>query len=69
LQRHAAFGAEIDFLLPIVIGGVMAFSLLLILTIVIVKRKKSMLKYDAEKAEGNTDESQKLKADEKLMSR
>ena len=57
-----------DLLLPIVIGAVTAFTLLLLVTILIVKKKKSQLKYDAEKAEGHSDESQKLKSEEKFTS-
>ena len=68
LQRQEAFGAEMDLLLPIVIGAVAAFTLLLLVTILIVKKKKSQLKYDAEKAEGHSDESQKLKSEEKFTS-
>ena len=68
MQRQEAFGAEMDLLLPIVIGAVAAFTLLLLLTILIVKKKKSQLKYDAEKAEGHSDESQKLKSEEKFTS-
>ena len=67
MQRQEAFGAEMDLLLPIVIGAVAAFTLLLLVTILIVK-KKSQLKYDAEKAEGHSDESQKLKSEEKFTS-
>ena len=68
LQRQEAFGAEMDLLLPIVIGAVTAFTLLLLVTILIVKKKKSQLKYDTEKAEGHSDESQKLKSEEKFTS-
>ena len=68
LQRQEAFGAEMDLLLPIVIGAVTAFTLLLLVTILIVKKKKSQLKYDTEKAQGHSDESQKLKSEEKFTS-
>ena len=67
LQRQEAFGAEMDLLLPIVIGAVAAFTLLLLVTILIVKKKKSQLKYDAEKADGHSDESQKLKSEEEKI--
>ena len=63
MQRQEAFGAETDLLLPIVIGAISAFTLLLLVTILIVKKKKSQLKYDAEKAVGQSDESQKLKSE------
>ena len=52
--------------LPIVVGAIAAFTLLLLLTVLIVKKKKSQ--YDAEKLEGNSDESQKLKTEETFTS-
>jgi hypothetical protein len=58
--RQEAFGAQIDFLLPIVAGVMVTAAVLVILTVLIVRRKKSQLKYDAEKAEGDSDESKKL---------
>ena len=47
----------------------MAVSILIILTIIIVTKKKSQIKYDTEKAQGCSEESQKLKTEEKLSSR
>jgi hypothetical protein len=53
--------AEKDVLLVIIVCAIVACILPLILVIIlIVRRKKSQLKYDTEKAEGNSDESKKL---------
>lgn len=53
-------GEEIDFLLPIIIGSVIAIAVISLVIFFIVRSKKSQMKYDAEKAEGNTEESKKL---------
>ena len=69
MQTQEALSAKIGLLLPIVVGSITVATLLLGLTILIVRKKKSQLKYDTEKAEGNCEESQKLKADEKFSSK
>jgi len=53
-------GGEIGFLLPIIIGSVVALVSLILLVFLVLRNKKSTEKYDAEKAVGNTDESKKL---------
>lgn len=61
--RQEALGAEMDFLLLIVIGAVVACALPVILVITcIIKQRNAKRKYDAEKAEGNSDESKRLNA-------
>ena len=69
LQTQEALSAKMGLLLPVVVGSITAATLLLGITILIVKKKKSQLKYDTEKAEGNSDESQKLKSEEKFTSK
>jgi len=51
---------ENNFLLPIIIGSVIVIALVALIIFLVVRKKKSQLKYDAEKAQGNTDESKKL---------
>jgi hypothetical protein len=71
LQRQEALGAEKSLLLLIVIGAVVACALPVILVItVIVRQKKSQRKYDAEKAQGNSDEAKRLndQTEEKVIS-
>ena len=51
---------EMNFLLPIIIGSVIALVIILLVIFLVVKSKKDKTKYDEEKANGNTDESKKL---------
>ena len=58
-----------DLFVPVIIGAVLTVIIITICTIVIVRKKKSSIKYDAEKAQGNSDESKKLndQREEKIM--
>ena len=47
-------------MLPIIIGSVSLFLLIITITICIVRKKRSELKYDLEKAEGKSEECEKL---------
>ena len=53
-------GKDLATMLPIVIGSVSLVILLFFITIYIVRKKKSELKYDIEKAEGKSEECQNL---------
>ena len=69
-QRQEALGSEMDFLLVIIVGAVVACALPIILVVtVVLRQRKSQRKYDAEKAEGNTDESKRLneQSEEKVI--
>ena len=69
-QRQEALGSEMDFLLVIIVGAVVACALPIILVVtVVLRQKKSKRKYDTEKAEGNTDESKRLndQSEEKVI--
>lgn len=69
-QRQEALGSEMDFLLVIIVGAVVACALPIILVVtVVLRQKKSQRKYDTEKAEGNTDESKRLndQSEEKII--
>ena len=69
-QRQEALGSEMDFLLVIIVGAVVACALPIILVVtVVLRQKKSQRKYDTEKAEGNTDESKRLndQSEEKVI--
>ena len=59
-MKEKQTGEEIGFLLPIIIGSVVALAVVVLIIFLVVRKKKSQLKYDAEKAEGNTDESKKF---------
>jgi len=68
--RQEALGSEMDFLLVIIVGAVVACALPIILVVtVVLRQKKSQRKYDTEKAEGNTDESKRLndQSEEKVI--
>ena len=58
-----------DMMLPIILGSVGIFIVLTILTICIVKKKKSQIKYDVEKVNSSCEESEKLNehANDKLI--
>ena len=60
---------EMNFLLPIIIGSVVALALIITVIFLVVKSKKGQAKYDSEKANGNTDESKKLNdsSEEKII--
>ena len=69
-QKQEALGSEMDFLLVIIVGAVVACALPIILVVtVVLRQKKSQRKYDTEKAEGNTDESKRLndQSEEKII--
>ena len=51
---------EMNFLLPIIIGSVVALVLIITVIFLVVKSKKDKTKYDEEKANGATEESRKL---------
>jgi hypothetical protein len=55
-----------DLLVPIVIGVLVAVIVIVVIIFFIVKRRKTSQKYDAEKANGTTDETEKLNDSEKL---
>jgi len=59
-MKEKKTGGEIGFLLPIIIGSVVALASLTLLVFLVIRNKKSQEKYDEEKADGNTDESKKL---------
>ena len=59
-MKEKQTGEEVGFFLPIIIGSVIALVVVSLVIFLIVRSKKSQMKYDAEKAEGNTDESKKL---------
>jgi len=61
--------ASTNFLLPIIIGSVVALVLIITVIIMVVKSKKDKTKYDEEKANGATDESRKLNdsSEEKII--
>jgi len=60
---------EMNFLLPIIIGSVVALVLIITVIFLVVKSKKDKTKYDEEKANGATDESRKLNdsSEEKII--
>jgi len=59
---------EMNFLLPIIIGSVVALALIIIVIALVVRSKKDKAQYDEEKAHGNTDESKKLNdSEEKII--
>jgi len=60
---------EMNFLLPIIIGSVVALALIITVIFLVLKSKKGQAKYDSEKANGNTDESKKLNdsSEEKII--
>lgn len=60
---------EMNFLLPIIIGSVVALALIITVIFLVVKSKKGQAKYDSEKANGDTDESKKLNdsSEEKII--
>lgn len=63
-------GSEMDFLLVIIVGAVVACALPIILIVtVVLRQRKTQRKYDTEKAEGNTDESKRLneQSEEKVI--
>ena len=69
-QRQEALGSEMDFLLVIIVGAVVACALPIILIVtVVLRQRKTQRKYDTEKAEGNTDESKRLneQSEEKVI--
>lgn len=55
-----------DMLVPIVIGVLVAVIVIVVIIFFVVKRRKTSQKYDAEKANGTTDETEKLNDSEKL---
>ena len=56
-------GKDMAVMLPIILGSVALFLLVVTITICIVKKKKSELKsYDLEKVEGKSEECEKLKS-------
>jgi len=55
-----------DMLVPIVIGVLVAVIIIVVIIFFVVKRRKTSQKYDAEKANGTTDETEKLNDSEKL---
>ena len=59
-MKEKKTGGEIGFLLPIIIGSVVALVSLTLLVFLMIRNKKSQEKYDEEKADVNTDESKKL---------
>jgi len=68
--RQEALGSEMDFLLVIIVGAVVACALPIILIVtVVLRQRKTQRKYDTEKAEGNTDESKRLneQSEEKVI--
>jgi len=60
---------EMNFLLPIIIGSVVALVLIVTVIFLVVRSKKDKTKYDEEKANGATDESRKLNdsSEEKII--
>ena len=60
---------EMNFLVPIIIGSVVALALIVTVIFLVLKSKKGQAKYDSEKANGNTDESKKLNdsSEEKII--
>merc|ERR1712241_949821 len=60
---------EMNFLLPIIIGSVVALALIIIVIALVVRSKKDKAQYDEEKAHGTTDESKKLNdsSEEKII--
>jgi len=68
-MKEKQTGDEIGLLMPIIIGSVIALALVSLIVFLVVRKKKSQMKYDTEKASGyddekaigNTDESKKLK--------
>ena len=58
--REKQTGGTIGFLLPVIIGSVIAVLVLIILIFLVLRNKKSQVKYDTEKAKGTTEESKKL---------
>jgi len=60
---------EMNFLLPIIIGSVVALALIIIVIALVVRSKKDKAQYDEEKAHGATDESKKLNdsSEEKII--
>ena len=59
-MKEKQTGEEIGFLLPIIIGSVVSIAAVALIIFLVVRNKKSPIKYDTEKAEGNTIESKKL---------
>jgi large-conductance mechanosensitive channel len=67
-MKERQSGEETVFLLPIIIGSVIATLVVSLIIFLVVRKKKSSVKYDAEKQEGNTEESKKLnKATEEII--
>ena len=58
-----------NFLVPIIIGSVVALALIVTVIFLVLKSKKGQAKYDSEKANGTTDESKKLNdsSEEKII--
>jgi hypothetical protein len=57
-ERHS--GVEVGFRLPIILGSVIATNVVSLIIFLVVRTKKFPVKYDEEKQEGNTEESQML---------
>lgn len=51
---------QMNFLLPIIIGSVVALALIVTVIAMVVRSKKVQTNYDTEKANGTSDESRKL---------
>ena len=60
---------EMNFLLPIIIGSVVALVLIITVILLVVRSRKGKQEYDGEKQNGNTDESKKLNdsSEEKII--
>ena len=56
-------GSESSILVPIIIGILVGIVVLVIIVFFLVKKKRAQNKYDAEKANSDKDETQKLNAD------
>ena len=68
--KERQVGDDIDMKLPIILGSVVLFVVLTIMTIFIVRKKTSQIKYDIEKVNESREESEKLNdhTNEKLLS-
>ena len=58
--KEKQVGDDIDMVLPIILGSVVLFVVLTIMTIFIVRKKTSQIKYDIEKVNETSEESEKL---------
>ena len=62
-RQERQVGDQIDFLIPVIIGTILAVAGLTFITPLKVRKKKTQIKFDVEKVRENVEEIEKLRKD------